>query len=372
MHEWLTDYSILHIPLWNWLLAIAVGSAAFLVFVIFLRIAVARIKALALRRPSKGLTAAAELLSGTNWYLLFFVSVIIGLNALNLSTRWTAVISHLWFIVLALQIGLWAGRAVNIWHGDHLSTNPGTNPVTATLIALLAQAVVWITVFLSVLDNAGVNITALVASLGIGGVAVALAVQTVLSDLFASISIGVDKPFEVGDFIVVGGGSTMGSIERIGLKSTRIRSLGGEQIICSNTELLKQTIQNFKRMNERRVVFRFNLPYRTSPDKVAMVPAIVKDIVTSNQPTRFDSAHFFNFRTAALELEVVYYVLDADYNRYMDIQQNINLNIMRKLAENDIEFALPERTVTIVKNDSEVAEKEARSGNGAFQPRMSH
>jgi small-conductance mechanosensitive channel len=189
-----------------------------------------------------------------------------------------------------------------------------------------------------------VNITALVASLGVGGVAVALAVQNVLGDLFASLSIAVDKPFEVGDFITLG--AVAGSVEQVGLKTTRIRALGGEQVIISNTELLKQTINNYKRMQERRVVFKFGLSHATTtPDQAEAVPALVRQAITAQQHTRFDRAHLVAFGDSTLDFEVVYFVLSADYNLYMDIQQRINLALLREFQRLGVALAFPTRTV---------------------------
>jgi len=189
----------------------------------------------------------------------------------------------------------------------------------------------------------GINITALVASLGVGGIAIALAIQTVLSDVFASLAIGFDKPFEHGDFIVFG--DIAGSIEHIGLKTTRLRSLSGEQIVCSNTILLQQTIHNYKRMQQRRIVFKFGISYATPSEQVREISPLVKEIIQSVETTRFDRAHFLAFEDSKLTFEVVYFVLDADYNTYMDIQQEINLQLMAALEERNIRFAFPIRQV---------------------------
>ena len=164
-----------------------------------------------------------------------------------------------------------------------------------------------------------------------------------LSDVFASLAIGFDKPFEHGDFIVFG--DIAGSIEHIGLKTTRLRSLSGEQIVCSNTILLQQTIHNYKRMQQRRIVFRFGLSYGTPSAQVREVSDLVKSIIQGIELTRFDRAHFFAFEDSKLTFEVVYFVLDADYNKYMDIQQEINLQLMAALEQRDVRFAFPIRQV---------------------------
>lgn len=161
----------------------------------------------------------------------------------------------------------------------------------------------WSVLLLAVLANMGVDITAFVASLGVGGVAVALAVQSILSDLFASLAIGLDKPFEIGDFIVLG--DIAGSIEHIGLKTTRIRSLGGEEIVCSNTELLKNTIHNYKRMSERRIAFGFVVTYDATPEQLRIIPDKVRQAVEDAGDMRFDQAHFKQLGESSLDFEVV-------------------------------------------------------------------
>ncbi|ECX1109755.1 mechanosensitive ion channel family protein, partial [Salmonella enterica subsp. enterica serovar Dublin] len=218
---------------------------------------------------------------------------------------------------------------------------PGSNknPVTLVILGMILRVLVWSMMLLSILANVGVDITALVASLGVGGIAIALAVQTVLSDVFASLSIGFDKPFEIGDFVVFN--DVAGTIEHIGLKTTRIRSLSGEQIVCANAQLLQQTIHNYKRMQTRRIVFTFGVATATPPEKLRLIGDMVKKIITDVGETQFDRAHLLAFGQDRLTYEVVHIVNTADYNKYMDIQQEINIRIIEKLIENDIELALP-------------------------------
>lgn len=196
-----------------------------------------------------------------------------------------------------------------------------------------------------ILDNLGVNITGLVAGLGIGGIAVALAVQNILGDLLASLSIVLDKPFVIGDFIVVD--SLSGTIEHIGLKTTRIRSLSGEQLIFSNNDLLKTRIRNYKRMSERRIVFSFGIIYQTPTEKLKNVNKIVRDIIEKTENARFDRVHFKEYGDSSLNFEVVYFVIDPDYNIYMDVQESINLEIFRQFGEEGIEFAYPTQTLYV-------------------------
>jgi small-conductance mechanosensitive channel len=202
-------------------------------------------------------------------------------------------------------------------------------------------------VLLATLDNLGVNITALVAGLGIGGVAVALALQNVLGDLFASLSIALDRPFVVGDFLAVD--NFLGSVEYIGIKTTRLRSLDGEQIIISNSDLLKSRVRNYGRMSERRVQFTTRLHYATPVELIERVPRLIREIVESHKNTRFDRSHFLKHGDASLEFETVYYMLTADYNPYMDTQQSINLQMHRRFTELKIDFAYPVQKVMVLR-----------------------
>lgn len=327
-------------PVALWLAALATGAALCGLLMLVLRLARARLDRLA-RSPGQGIAgAASRILLRTNWVILALASLLLSADLVGAPLPGRAGPGHLWFVLIALQLALWLDRGIDVGLAHAVAARGRTGSITATLLSFLLRALVWVIVLLAMLDNVGVNITALVASLGIGGVAVALAVQTILSDLFASISIGLDKPFEAGDFIVFG--AVAGSIEHVGLKTTRIRSLGGEQIVCSNTELLKQTIQNYKRMQQRRIVFSIRVAYRTPVDQVAAIPAIIRARIEEQPDTRYDRAHLARLGESALEFEAVYYVMSADYNRYMDLQQAIYLGVMRDLQAADIALALPE------------------------------
>jgi len=207
--------------------------------------------------------------------------------------------------------------------------------------------ILWSVIVLMALENVGIDITALVAGLGVGGIAVALAVQNILGDLFASLSIVLDKPFVIGDFIIIG--DYMGTVEHIGLKTTRIRSLSGEQLVFANNDLLQSRIRNFKRMYERRVVFNLGVVYQTPHEKLQKIPQIVREIIEQQHPVRFDRAHFKSFGDFSLNFEVVYWVQNPDYTVYMDIQQAINLEIYRRFAEEGIEFAYPTQSIFVEK-----------------------
>lgn len=216
---------------------------------------------------------------------------------------------------------------------------------------LIIQIVVWATGTLFLIDNLGYDITTIIAGLGIGGIAIALAAQTILGDLFSYLVIFFDKPFEIGDFIIID--EKMGTIEYIGIKTTRIRSLGGEQLICSNTDLTNSRVHNYKRMQERRVVFELGIVYNTPPEKIKMIPQMIERIIKSNDNTRFDRAHFKSFGDFSLKFEVVFYVLSPDYNTYMDIQQVINIKLFELFEKEKIEFAFPTQTILVNKQGQE-------------------
>lgn len=206
-----------------------------------------------------------------------------------------------------------------------------------------AKFLLWLVAALILLDNVGVKVSALVAGLGIGGLAVAFAAQKVLGDLFSYFSIFFDRPFEIGDFVIVG--EFQGTVEHIGLKSTRVRSLSGEQLIFSNADLTGSRLRNYKRMINRRVAFRINVDYRTGPERLKRIPDLIESIVRSQPGATFDRAHFASLGDYSLIFEVVYFVEGGDYRRYMDLQQAINLGIIEAFAREKIEFAYPTQTV---------------------------
>lgn len=349
--DWFSGTRLLGIPLSNLLWGLVVSCLAYLIITAVLRFAVSRAGRIAQHTTTRIDDFLVSVLAGTNRFLILLASVLIGVGVLDLPERWHNRVEHLWFLALAVQMGLWMNRAVQAglaaYHEKHTagSANPQQVSAAGTLMAWGASTLVWAVVLLSILANLGVNITAFVASLGVGGIAIALAVQNILGDLFASVSIAVDKPFEVGDFVVIG--SIAGTVERIGLKTTRIRSLQGEQIVMSNTELLKQTINNYKRLQTRRIVFGFGVTYDTTPEQAEQVSAIVKSVVSASERVKFDRAHFKGFGESSLDYEVVYIVQDAAFNTYMDEQQRINLGLMRELAAIGVQFAFPTRTVVV-------------------------
>jgi small-conductance mechanosensitive channel len=295
-----------------------------------------------------------QVLDRTNHWLLVAGAVLLALHMLELPARWESRVSQLWFITVALQVALWGTKLIEVMLQRYLLRHNGTatpSPVapqatvSATLIGWALQTALWTIVALAVLSNLGFNITAFIASLGIGGIAVALAAQNILGDLFASVAIALDKPFEVGD--AISAGSVSGTVEHVGLKTTRLRSASGEQVVVSNAELLKNSMKNFKRMQTRRIEFSFGITYSATPEQAAAVPAIVRRIIEAQPEVKFDRAHFTSFGESSLDYVVVYIMQTANYGTYMDTQQTVNIALMRELAAIGVEFAFPTRTVLL-------------------------
>jgi small-conductance mechanosensitive channel len=286
---------------------------------------------------------------------LFFMLIALSLasHALQLPPNLAKLMMALPSLALFFQAGLWVSPllthvldgmvAKQASEGD--AANHSTLRMMLGPLRFVGLLVAWSILLLLAMANVGVNVTALVAGLGVGGIAVALAVQNVLGDIFAAFSIVIDKPFVLGDFIIVG--DFLGSVEHIGLKTTRIRSLGGEQIIFSNTDLLSSRIRNYKRMEERRIVFKFGLLYQTPPDLITQVVEAVKEIITAQPLAKMDRVHFLAFGTSSLDFEAVYYVASPEYNDYMDTQQAINLAMMHRFNELGVEFAYPTQTLYV-------------------------
>lgn len=288
------------------------------------------------------LEVPAEVFSHTSLLFIIAISFAIAFQWLELPPRGERFARIALTIIVFWQLGVWATRAVVSWLELKRKRTLTTDRAVAGSLAVLgfiAKTLIWALLLLVALDNLGVNVTALVAGLGIGGIAVALAVQNVLGDVLASLSITLDKPFVIGDFLAVD--DFLGTVDYIGIKTTRLKSLSGEQIILSNADLLGSRVRNFGRMAERRVVFTIGVTYETPADKLEEIPRVLREAIESQADTRFDRSHFTKHADFAIEFESVYYVLSSNYNRYADIQQAINLTIHRAFERMDVGFAYP-------------------------------
>lgn len=299
-----------------------------------------------------------SLLRHTRYSFLMIMALAPALRMLVLPGQASALINPLLRLVLILQVGLWLGELARLYIRDLSSQRAVADVASVTTIramGLVAKLLLWTAVALLALRNFGVDVTALLTTLGIAGIAAALAVQNILGDILASLSIVLDKPFVVGDFIVVDEFS--GTVEEIGIKTTRVRALSGERLIFSNSDLLTSRIRNYKSMKQRRVVFTFGVEYGTPANVVERIAGMVREVIEGQETTRFDRSHFAKYGDWSLVFEVVYYVTDPDYTLYMNIQQRINLEIYQRVAALGARFALPTRVVID-------GEPDGRRGNG--------
>jgi small-conductance mechanosensitive channel len=335
----LRQFSFLNNSFEDWAIALIVAVLA--------TAAMAFVRSLVLRRlvATSAITEGrlddlvVKMLSRT--YLLFIVAfgLYFGSTFLELSRARELLVSRIAVAALLVQLAIWGDVGLRAWRDQLRMAQDGTRRNSSAILGFILRLTLWVIVMLMVLDNFGVNITALVASLGVGGIAVALAVQNILGDLFASLSIALDKPFEIGDFIIVG--EVLGSVEHIGLKTTRVRGLGGEQVVFSNGDLLKSRIHNHKRMETRRVAFVLRIAYGTSEEQLCRIPGIIRDIITAKPNIDFERAHFFMWGEWSLNFEVVYHFRSPDYILHMDAQQDIFLDIYRRFEQEGIRFAHP-------------------------------
>ncbi|MEX2467235.1 MAG: mechanosensitive ion channel family protein [Gemmatimonadota bacterium] len=290
-----------------------------------------------------------EALGRTKGFVLLIVALFAASLMLSLPPRLESVLEHLTVIALLVQAGIWMSAGIRNWIAitrEERAAEDAAAVMTMNVIGIAVRIVLWSMILLLALDNLGIDVTALVAGLGVGGIAVALAAQNILGDLFASLSIVLDRPFVLGDFLIVD--DKLGSVEEIGLKTTRVRSLSGEQLVFSNTDLLNSRIRNFGRMFERRVVFEIGVTYGTARESLKAIPDMIRHTIEEHGDlVRFDRSHFKEYGDFALTFETVYYVSGPDYNRYMDIQQAINFRIHELFEEDGIEFAYPTQTVFV-------------------------
>lgn len=347
----------------DFLAALAIAVAAWLAMALAKRYGGQLIARLAQRADPLWGDLIAAAARSTSLVLLLPVALYAGAAVLDMPARLDRLVELVAVLALLAQAGLWANRLIVLWMEQKAAVSRESAPEGATALSLLtfaAQVALWAMVLLAALDQLGFNITALVAGLGIGGVAVALAVQSILGDLFASLSIVLDKPFAVGDFIVID--DLRGEVERVGIKTTRVRSLDGELLVFANGDLLKSRIRNFQRMRERRVLFTLGVTYQTAADKLKAIPLWLREAVQAQPRARFDRAHFKEYGDSAPVFEIVYYVLDRDYNLYMDVQQAINFAIHERFAREGVEFAYPTHTLHV---HAVPAMAEGGSGGGA-------
>jgi small-conductance mechanosensitive channel len=350
-------FEFLDNPVLNWGLALVTFLVTLTVLPIVKKFIAARRDS---RPPSERLqihTAidlAAVLAARTSRLFLFVVALYLASRHLTFPPPLERAETIVIVCVFWLQVGLWGMATVRFSLDQRRARSASLDALlvgSMEVIVFCAGLIIWAMVTLLALDNLGVQIKPLLAGLGIGGIAIALAVQTVLGDLLASMSITLDKPFIIGDSLTIG--DFQGTVEHIGIRSTKLRSLSGEQLILANADLIKARLRNFGRMGDRRVVFQFGISHDTPTQELATIPGEVRKIVEARPDTRFDRCHFLTFGdtaagNTAMVFELVYFMTNPDYARYADTQQAINLALLDRLRELKVQLAVPARALVAV------------------------
>jgi small-conductance mechanosensitive channel len=333
----------------DWLIALAIAALVFVGLVVVKLVLTRKIEGAARRRSPGSESSLARSVRHTRYFFMAAVALSVGSDYLTFPEPITRAIVVVTTVLIFLQIGVWlsdlVGVALNRYAAGRSSYGDIQSPTTLAALGVLARIVLWIIIALIALDNLGVHVQTLVAGLGISGIAVALAVQNVLGDAFAALSIITDKPFVVGDTISVD--NFTGVVEYIGLKTTRIRSNTGEQIIFSNADLLKSRIRNFKRMNERGVYLITKVGYETPRAVIATIPGIMREIVEAQPRVRFARSHIKNLADAAIEIETLYFVLSGDYDVFMSVQQAVALGTLERFGDAGVVIATPLHTIVM-------------------------
>lgn len=323
-----------------------------LVLKLFQLLIISRLKKLAEKTKTDFDDVLIEILSRVKPPFYLLIALFLALQLINL-TVWIDQVVKLFFLLAIISEFIQAIDRLLIYAlNKYLTKKNGVEEAkqSETMVAIIStivKIILWVIGILLILSNFGVNVTSLIASLGIGGIAIALALQNILGDLFSSFTIFLDKPFQVGDFIIID--KNMGTVEKVGLKTTRIRSIGGEQLVVSNQELTSIRVQNFGRMQRRRVVFKIGVTYQTPSEKIISASQAIKKLIDETQEVTFDRCHFYEFGDSSLNFEVVMYVESADYNQYMNLRQIIHLGLLKKFQELGIDFAYPTQTVFLEK-----------------------
>jgi small-conductance mechanosensitive channel len=331
----------------DWLIAGIVAVAVWSSLSLLRRLIAARSKRFAVDDRSVPIRLIFHLISNTKQFSFLALALYAGQENLTLPPKLQHIVWNFVLILILAQAGLWAGRSVRFYL-QIKEMERGTDRLFAgslDIINFVARMLIWSLLMLVALDNLGVNITALLAGLGVGGVAVALALQNILGDLFASLSIALDKPFVVGDSLNID--TFTGSVEHIGIKTTRLRSESGEQIILSNADILKSRVRNYGRMPEQRVLTTLRVAYATPAETLAGIPKLLEAIVREQASARFERCHLRLFGESALQFELSYFAQEPKLNPMLDLQQTVNLRIIDEFRRLGIEFAYPTQRVIV-------------------------
>lgn len=345
----LLDYQLLNNSLLDYVLVIGIFLFLAIVIKVFKLVILKKLKQLAEKTRTSVDDFLVEVIEKIAVPLLYLIALYLSLKTLSLNPQVNRGLNILATAVLTFFVARAIIRLINYSLDIYWRKSQRSESLKYSLSGVLtvAKFAIWTLAVIFYLDNLGFKISTVIAGLGIGGVAIALAAQAVLGDLFSYFSIIFDRPFELGDFVIIG--DLLGTVEHIGIKTTRIRSLGGEQLVFSNSDLTNSRLRNYKRMQKRRVVFKLGTTYDTPLTKVKEIPKIIEKVVKTVKDTAFDRAHFSSYGDFNLIFEVVYYVLSSDYNKYMDIQQEINFAIKEEFEKRKIEFAFPTQTIYMAK-----------------------
>ena len=349
MMKQLLDYQLLNNSLLDYVLVIGIFLFLAIVIKVFKLVILKKLKQLAEKTRTSVDDFLVEVIEKIAVPLLYLIALYLSLKTLSLNPQVNRGLNILATAVLTFFVARAIIRLINYSLDIYWRKSQRSESLKYSLSGVLtvAKFAIWTLAVIFYLDNLGFKISTVIAGLGIGGVAIALAAQAVLGDLFSYFSIIFDRPFELGDFVIIG--DLLGTVEHIGIKTTRIRSLGGEQLVFSNSDLTNSRLRNYKRMQKRRVVFKLGTTYDTPLTKVKEIPKIIEKVVKTVKDTAFDRAHFSSYGDFNLIFEVVYYVLSSDYNKYMDIQQEINFAIKEEFEKRKIEFAFPTQTIYMAK-----------------------
>lgn len=333
----------------DYLTAAGIFVALFVIFLVFDKYVIVYLKRKSAKTKFEWDDLATDFLNAIHWQFYAFIAFYVSTLSLTISETPKKILGFLLIVFVAYYVAQGFSRVVDYFTKRQLAKRKNNGqPENTSMIkvfGVLFKVVLYVVIFLMALANLGIEITPLIASLGIGGIAIAIALQSVLADLFAAFAIYFDKPFNEGDFIIVG--NDMGTVKQIGIKTTRIQTLQGQELSISNSDLTNSRVNNYKRMTERRVVFKIGVEYSTSTKKLKRVNEIIKKSVETTKNARFDRTHFFEFGDFSLMYEIVYYVKSPDYSVYMDTQQEINFKIREAFEKEKIVFAFPTQTIHV-------------------------
>lgn len=286
----------------------------------------------------------SEAINALNFPFYFTLSIFIALQFTQLGDPWRSRIHDLIYIVMAFY-AIRIAQKFLVYSVEKAFLSKKTNLGSGLKIVLIS--VLWLLGGTVVLQHFGYNVSTLIAGLGIGGIAIAFALQNILADVFASFSIYFDRPFEIGDFIIIG--ADMGVVKKIGIKSTRITTLQGEELVVSNSELTTARIRNFKQMEERRILLNIGVIYETPVEKLRLAKQIISETISSQEHVRLDRVHLKTLAADSLVFETVFYIDSQDYLTYAEANESINFELLERFSKAGIEFAYPTQKLFISK-----------------------